>query len=122
MDLENRKKLVIQFVSVLFLIIVAFHANAVNQDTRPDELSYSDKKLNHFYRKILSRLTPSEQIKFKKAQQQWIIFRDLDCAWAFQAEPLDCLIERTDNRLRELRETIFTDTKGNYTSFETSND
>ena len=55
------------------------------------------------------------------AQRAWIIFRDLDCNWAFAAERLDCLGDRTDNRTKELEQTLFFNIKGRYSSIEIDN-
>lgn len=114
MYLNLQKKIVIMF----FLISIALCANANNQDTRPYELESSNNRLNKVYKKILDRLQPDEQIKLRKSQRAWIIFRDLDCKWAFSAEPLDCLVDRTDNRANELENTVFSDLKNNYGAIE----
>jgi uncharacterized protein YecT (DUF1311 family) len=106
---------------MIFLIGLSFQVNAVNQDTRPYELAHFDKKLNKCYKKILEKLSPSDQIKLRKAQRQWIVFRDLDCTWSFRGAPFDCMIERTINRTKELKETMFDDTKGNYSSLNFDN-
>lgn len=106
------KKIFLSTISI-FLILIAFQANSVNQDTRPGEYATVDVQLNKCYKKIMSKLSASDQIKLRKAQRQWIIFRDSDCKWAFSADLFDCLIERTTNRLRELDETLFNDTSGN---------
>lgn len=87
---------------------------AAGQDTRQFELRKADQKLNEVYQGILRRLPAVEQLKFKKAQRAWISFRDLDCKWAFGAEPLDCMIDRTENRARELEQTVFFDATGAY--------
>jgi uncharacterized protein YecT (DUF1311 family) len=84
------------------------------QDTRQAESSRADQRLNDVYQQILHRLTEPEQAKLKRAQHAWIAFRDLDCKWAFAAEPLDCMIDRTENRVRELEQTVFFDKKGAY--------
>lgn len=91
-------------------------ANAIGQDTRNAEFEYADKKLNIIYRKIMFSLNDVEKNKLRRAQRAWIVFRDLDCAWAFDAEPIDCMIDRTDNRTRELKESLFSDIQGRYLS------
>lgn len=87
---------------------------AADQDTRQFELLKADQKLNVLYQEILSRLPKAGQSKFTKAQRTWISFRDLDCKWAFDAEPLDCMIDRTENRAKELEQTVFFDAAGVY--------
>ncbi|WP_162263954.1 lysozyme inhibitor LprI family protein [Legionella shakespearei] len=94
------------------------NAMSVGGDTRLYELNYVDKKLNNVYKKILKKLPFESRRKLIKSQRQWIVFRDLDCAWAFSAEPVDCLIERTDKRAKELENTTFFDLKGEYISIK----
>lgn len=118
MILINISKFSIKFLSIAFLMNLTFQAYANNQDTRAYELAYTDKKLNKYYKKLLAKLHLSDQIKLKKAQRQWIVFRDLDCSWSFKKEPLDCRIERTKNRLEEFQESNFFDTQGRYSSIE----
>lgn len=60
-------------------------------------------------------MAPDEQAKLKKAQRAWIAFRDLDCAWAFSAQPLDCQIQRTEERITALEDSFFRDKAGKYT-------
>jgi uncharacterized protein YecT (DUF1311 family) len=81
-------------------------AVAVNQDTRPYEFATADKQLNDAYQKLLAKLAPTDQAKLKKAQRAWVAFRDLDCAWVDATEPLNCKIERTDSRTKELEEAM----------------
>jgi len=77
-------------------------------------LAQANKKLNIIYQKILGKLKSADQIKLKKSQRAWVAFRDLDCAWAFGAEPVDCMIDRTDNRVTELEQTVFFDSDSGY--------
>lgn len=108
----------VKLLNAAFFMIVAITASAGRQDTRPYELDHANKKLNSIYRIILGKMKFSDQMKLKKAQREWIIFRDLDCTWAYSAEPLDCMIDRTKNRTKELEETTFSDVKGEYISIE----
>lgn len=99
----------------VFLAFALVHVSLAGaQDTRKFELRTSDEKLNQLYQEILRRLPAEEQPKLRKAQRAWITFRDLDCKWAFGAEQLDCMIDRTENRLRELDQTVFFDSTGAY--------
>jgi uncharacterized protein YecT (DUF1311 family) len=84
------------------------------QDTRSAELMRANRKLDSLYGQILDRLSGAEQDRLKRAQRVWLQFRDLDCKWAFDVEPLDCMIDRTENRVRELEQTSFTDKAGAY--------
>lgn len=113
--MPSRKLLLIM---ATFLVIITSQANSKNQGTNSYELDYADKKLNKYYKKIMNKLDTTDRIKLRESQRQWIIFRNLDCQWAFPSKPLDCLIERTNNRLKELKETLFRDTKGNYSEIE----
>jgi hypothetical protein len=119
MSLANKKESNIKLVSILFLISLTYQVFASNQDTRPYELNDANKRLNDIYKKIIGKLRPTDRAKLKKAQREWIIFRDLDCEWAFSAEPLDCLIDRTEHRVVELDRTEFFNTKNDYLSIET---
>ncbi len=103
---------VLYFLSVLY--INQSIAAGVN-DTRPAELKYHDKRLNEAYQAILSRIRESDRVKLRAAQRAWLKMRDLDCKWAASAEPMDCLIDRTANRVNELRESYFWTEEGNYT-------
>ncbi|MDP3618581.1 MAG: lysozyme inhibitor LprI family protein [Ramlibacter sp.] len=101
-------------VLALVLVLCLAHVPAAAQDTRPAELQSEDQKLNDIYIKIMKRLPDADKDKFRKSQRAWIAFRDLDCKWAYGAVPLDCMIDRTHNRIKELEETVFYDAKGRY--------
>jgi uncharacterized protein YecT (DUF1311 family) len=99
---------------VILLITVVSSSPTMAQDTRAAELAAADQKLNKIFKKISGRLDVKEKAKLVKAQRAWLAFRDLDCSWAFRAEPLDCLIDRTTNRTNELEATAFRDANGKY--------
>src|SRR5438309_1095621 len=101
-------------IYALLSLVLVQPVLAADQDTRQFELRKADQKLNELYQKILRRLSEVEQSKFRKAQRAWISFRNLDCKWAFGAEPLDCMIDRTENRAKELEQTVFFDAAGAY--------
>ena len=107
-------KILLTYSLCSVLIFSCCESSAADQDTRPSELAYTDNKLNILYKKILSNLDVAGKSKLKKAQKAWVIFRNLDCEWAFAAEHLDCLIDRTDNRVEELKNTYFFDKEGSY--------
>ncbi|KTD42346.1 lysozyme inhibitor LprI family protein [Legionella quateirensis] len=93
----------------LFVFSWALSVNSVAvglQDTRPAELDYANTKLNSIYQKIIGVLNDKERLKLRNAQRSWLAFRDQDCAWWVWAEPLECLIDRTENRTKELTETF----------------
>ena len=93
--------------SFIFLLICSINSVAVGlQDTRPAELESANTKLNSIYQKIIGVLNDKERLKLRKAQRSWLAFRDQDCAWWVWAEPLECLIDRTENRTKELEETF----------------
>jgi len=110
LDIQTRTS--VKFLSAALFTLVAIKVSAGSQDTRPYELDYANKRLNSIYKTILGKIQPSDRMKLKKAQREWIIFRDLDCSWALSAEPLDCLIDRTENRAKELEQTEFVTVKG----------
>ena len=116
--LNNLKKINIALIILLFLSILACKASANEQDTRVSELDYVDKKLNILYKKIFNQIKHANQKKLQKAQRTWILFRNQDCTWAFNAEPLDCMIHRTEMRIKELSQTEFFDIEGNYLSVD----
>ena len=118
MNLESMKKSKIKLICMTILMSCSMQVIANDQYTRPYELAHANKRLNTTYNKILSKLQQPDQLKLKKAQRAWIVFRNLDCAWAFNAEPLDCMIDRTENRAKELEKTEFFDVKSNYLSIE----
>lgn len=93
------------------------------RNLRPYELQEEDRKLNIVYKKFLNRLDSTEQDELRKAQRAWIIFRDLDCKWAYSEVPYDCLIDRARNRKNELFSTYFSTEYGRYMSikYETKN-
>lgn len=99
---------------ILLFASIAPAGFAAAQDTRAVELVAADQKLNDVFKKISVKLNAEERAKLTKAQRAWLVFRDLDCSWAFRAEPLDCLIDRTANRTNELETTVFRDVNGRY--------
>lgn len=104
---------------IMAFTITSLVANAVGtDDTRPAEFKLSDEELNKTYKTLISRLSPQDKKKLQSAQKAWLKFRDIDCEWAFGAEKYDCLIDRTDNRTRELESTLFFDSKGSYESLK----
>jgi uncharacterized protein YecT (DUF1311 family) len=93
-------------------------AVAVNGDTRPAELATANDKLNKVYKSLMTRLAQKDRENLKSAQRIWISLRDADCKWASPAEPLDCMIDRTERRTDELRASMFQASNGDYTSLE----
>lgn len=75
---------------------------------RPYELEYYDRELNVAYQYIFRRMSRENQLLLKKAQKAWIVFRDADCEIA-NLIPIDCLIERTDERVQHLHDSYFLD-------------
>lgn len=107
MSLYNKSKILIKILSLLLFATLSNQANSIDQQIRINELRIVDQQLNVYYQKIMRYLDSSEQIKFKKAQRHWIVFRDLDCTWAFKKDPYMCLVERTRDRLREFQANSF---------------
>ena len=91
---------------------------AGKDDTRPAEFKHYDNRLNKTYQTIISNIRKTDKDKLRNAQRAWIKMRDLDCRWASTAEPLDCMIDRTMNRERELRSSYFWEEDGSYTKLE----
>ena len=114
----NRKKISAKIIILMLLMTSAFQVVANEQDTGLAEFKGSNRKLNDVYKQIIDRITPSEQIKLRKSQRAWIIFRDLDCEWASPGNILACMMDRTEIRTKELSEAYFFDMNHNYTSIE----
>lgn len=94
---------------VICLSIVATAAAA--QDTRNAELAFGNKVLNATYETLIRQLRPADQTALRTAQREWIKFRDVDCAFGW-ADPRDCLIQRTDEREKQLRDSVYFDGRG----------
>ena len=110
-----------QGLSILLLVSGQLFLNpawAVNGDTRPAELATANDKLNKAYKSLMTQLEQKDREKLRNAQRIWISLRDADCKWASPAEPLDCMIDRTDRRTDELRASMFNTSNGKYTSLE----
>jgi len=100
--------------AVLILCAPVAAIAAGTDDTRPAEFKNADSELNSVYRKLMKELRPPDREKLKASQLIWLKLRDADCKWAFPAEPLDCMIDRTSNRTRELQGTLFEAVDGKY--------
>lgn len=95
----------------LFCAFMALASTSVAQDTRTAELAASDRQLNLTYRTLMQQLSPSDQIALRAAQRAWIVFRDADCV-AGVGDHRDCLMQRTDDREKQLRESTYWNQKG----------
>jgi len=76
------------------------------QDTRNAELASGNKRLNATYETLIRQLRGPDQAALRTAQREWIKFRDADCAFGWP-DPRDCLIQRTDERERQLRDSVY---------------
>lgn len=95
----------------LLIFIVAYGLCCVAasaQDTRPAELAGANRNLDNTYHFIMKRLSPEHQTSLRAAQRLWIQFRDLDCA-VTEGDLQGCLIQRTDEREKQLRDTYYFD-------------
>jgi len=86
-------------------------AQARAQDTRDAELSYFDSRLNSTYHLLMRLLGPKDQAGLRTAQRAWLSFRDADCAFG-QGDRRECQMQRTDERERQLRGTVYFDAHG----------
>lgn len=91
------------FLSAGLLIV---SAPAYAQNTRDAELAASDAELNKVYRTLMTQLGKEDQTALRASQRAWLSFRDLDCnvGWA---DRRDCLIARTDERVEQLRNSLY---------------
>jgi uncharacterized protein YecT (DUF1311 family) len=101
-------------LTACLILLTMMVGTVLAQDTRPSELASANERLNSTYQQILSRMASDEQVKLRKAQRAWIAYRDLDCTWAFSAQPLDCQIQRTEERITTLADSYFRDKAGQY--------
>lgn len=86
------------------------------EGTRRAELAQADEALNKAYRELQARMSAEDQKKLLAAQRGWIAFRDADCKWAYAVQPLDCMIDRTEARTQQLKESLFLARDGAYGS------
>ena len=95
----------------LFCAAATISAATAAQDTRNAELAVSDQQLNATYRTLMRQLGPQDQAALRMAQRAWIAFRDADCAFGF-GDRRDCLMQRTDEREKQLRDSTYFNGKG----------
>lgn len=76
------------------------------QDTRNAELAASDAELNRVYRALSNQLGKEDQAALRASQRAWLSFRDLDCKVGW-GDSRDCLIARTDERVEQLRNSVY---------------
>ena len=98
-------------VLVAAICLSAVGTPAAAQDTRNAELAFGDKRLNSTYTTLIRQLAPSDQDRLRTAQRAWIQFRNADCAFGWP-DPRDCLIQRTDEREKQLRDSVYFDRSG----------
>lgn len=84
---------------------------AMAQDTRGAELAFGDRRLNATYENLIRQLTPADEAALRSAQRAWLKFRDADCAFGWP-DHRDCLIRRTEEREKQLRNSIYFDGSG----------
>lgn len=80
-------------------------------DTRDAELVSANIDLNATYGRLIKQLGRDEQAQLRTAQRAWITFRDLDCKFGW-AERRDCMIIRTTEREKQLRDSNYFTPKG----------
>jgi len=93
------------------IVVLCSGSAAMAQDTRGAELASSDRKLNSTYENLIGQLRPSDQAALRSAQRAWLRFRDADCTFGWP-DRRDCLIQRTDERERQLRDSLYFDSAG----------
>lgn len=113
-----KKSLLLMIVmSVFFSMSIDSDLQAIN--TRPYEYQASDDELNIVYKQMMAMLSDKDQASLKNSQKLWIKMRDEDCKWAFM-DHYDCLIDKTDRRIKELKESYFNTESGEYISIHYS--
>ena len=87
-------------------------SNAELQHNTHDAYEKSDKKLNIIYKKLMNRLEKEDKKALRKAQRNWLKFRDTECY--FEGYPyrggtgeytmtVSCLYELTEERINHLK-------------------
>jgi uncharacterized protein YecT (DUF1311 family) len=99
------------FVAALVALAV-LPSSSMAQDTRDAELAYADKRLNSTYKELMSKINAADQLALRSSQRAWIAFRDLDCEFGW-GDRRDCLIARTEERVSQIRESLYFDKNGN---------
>lgn len=93
-------------------VFAAVEPNSAHaQSTRDAELAEADGRLNFTYQALMGRLTPIDQRALRAAQRLWIQFRDSDCTLGW-GDMRDCLIQRTEEREKQFRNSIYFDASG----------
>ena len=105
---------VFSFISLMFM---SSPSKSEAWSTRSAELEHADKELNRVYNLIINKMDSETQQHLREAQRKWIEFRDLDCTWAF-VDNRDCLMDRTERRAEELRNSWFYDSSKKYISLD----
>ena len=75
-------------------------------------LADADRRLNTAYQTALPSFPADQQAKLRAAERTWVLFRDQDCRVYTGADAgsmaapayLNCMVERTETRIRELGE------------------
>jgi uncharacterized protein YecT (DUF1311 family) len=80
-------------------------------------LDTADAELNHVYQKLLSQQADQKsREQLKDVEHSWMTYRDKECAWEIGPQedggsiwPMamdNCLQEKTDSRIREIKEQL----------------
>ena len=88
-------------------------SSALAQDTRDAEVAQADRQLNATYQALLRQLGDKDREALRAAQRTWIIFRDADCSFGW-GDPRDCLMQRTNEREQQLRDSVYFDSRGTF--------
>ena len=110
-----------QRLSIYLLVISQLFLNpalAVNGDTGPVELATANDKLNRAYKKTDDSFSKKTARSRKTRSASGFLCETLIAKWVSPAEPLDCMIDRTDRRDDELSASMFNASNGKYTSLE----
>jgi uncharacterized protein YecT (DUF1311 family) len=67
--------------SVLFLVAAAAMQSSVFAGPLDDSIRRADEKLNNTYQRLVEKLSDEQKASLRKAQREWLRFRDAACAF-----------------------------------------
>lgn len=105
-------KVIFLTIFILFISISSFCQTG--EAELYSEYNKRNKELKAVLTTLIFKLNASEKVAFKKAQDAWLQFRELNCTFSSKQNSesgvvvnkmkLDCLIETTTLRIKELKD------------------
>jgi uncharacterized protein YecT (DUF1311 family) len=105
------------FLALLLFPTASFSQSATGEDELYDFYKRADNELNSVYYRLKKELNRTDRENLIEAQKAWIKFRDLNCKFKSRdfgdgggvithKMKIDCLIESTEERTKELKKLI----------------